>query len=185
MSNACLALTLVLTVVGCHGASDGSPSLEKNVSGGRFGIPVQGLQMSAEPLREVVPPEGPLWVELTVQNVADSVARFRPMFNIGGWLRADIVGPGGIPVPNTASIDPPNAWEVTLRPGESVTDTTDLRCDVPSQTRDGCIAPYDLSGTGEYHVSLRFTLPCYGRECENNMTVEAEPFTVRVAETGG
>jgi hypothetical protein len=177
------ALVLAITVAACHVAED-STTADPDITTGRFGPAAHGLRMSAEPLRKTVPTKGPLWVEVTVRNVADSVVRFRPIFNVGGWLEAEITGPTGR-VPKTASVDPPNVWVVSLQPGESVTDTTDLRCDVPEPTRDGCMAPYDLSYPGEYVITLHFAVPCEIGHCDNLATVQTEPFAVQILQDGG
>src|SRR5690606_15381178 len=113
-------------------------------------------------------------------NNTDSVVTFRPIFNIGGWLNAEVIGPTGERVAKTASVDPPEAWAVSLRPSESYTDTTDLRCDVPSPTREACIAPYDLSTAGHYRITLSFFFPCSGSDCTNTDPVIARPFIVKV-----
>ena len=141
---------------------------------------VQGLLLVARPLEEVVPAEGPLLVEAVVYNMTDSIVRFRPIFNIGGFLSATIIGHDGLPVPETATIDPPNALPVLLQPGESHKDTTDLRCDVPNPDRSSCGAPYDLSRPGRYEIKLRFALPCDPAPCRDSIVVEAESFTVLV-----
>jgi hypothetical protein len=185
-------LAIAIAVTACHESADnrsaGAEAADSRSAGAEaaatvmYGPTIQGLQMSAKPLQWVVPAEGPLWVEITVRNVADSIVRFLPIFNIGGLMDAEIIGPTGLPVPKTAEVDPPNAWPVTLFSGELFSDMMDLRCDVPEPTRTMCLAPYDLSQPGEYNVKLRFTLPCDRGPgpCGNAVTIEAEPFTVRV-----
>lgn len=144
----------------------------------------RSLELTASPLRNAVPVEGPLLVEVTVRNPSDSVVRFRPIFHFGRWLDAEILDSAGSPLPKTAAIDPPNAWAVSLETGESISDTVDLRCSMPVPGDTPCMAPYDLSRPGAYEVKMHFTLPCDIEDCGERVTVEAEPFTVLVESEG-
>ena len=165
-------------LLACRAPSDGGPAEtdETLLDQPRHAT---GLQLDAYPLQTVVARDGPLLVEITLINNTDSVVTFRPIFSIGGWLNAEVIGPTGERVAKTASVDPPEAWAVTLHPGESYTDTTDLRCDVPSPNREACAAPYDLSPVGHYRITLRFFIPCYD-DCRNTDPLIARPFTVKV-----
>jgi hypothetical protein len=192
-------LGLVLWLIaGCtEGPPPGSESEQRvEVEPGtifRDGMPVvginnRGLALSAAPLREIVPVEGPLLVEIVVTNVSDSIARFRPIFNFGAFLDAEILDSFGVSLGETASVDPPNQFQLTLWPGESVNATVDLRCSIGGFRMEGledtCFGPYDgLSRPGTFEVRMHFTVPCDERGgCDVPLTLEAEPFQVRVVE---
>jgi len=153
---------LILAAVACgEGAEERSADERQvTVSG------VEGLQLSVTPRSETYTPDGTLEVEVTLVNTADSVIRFRPIFSFGRWLDADIRGPDGELLEKTAAIDPPNAWPVSLDPGQSITETV--------------TAPYDLTRPGPYRVAVRFTMPCDIRGCDDPVTVHAPPVTIRV-----
>lgn len=137
-----------------------------------------GMRFTVAPLHKVVPVEGPMQVEITLRNVSDSIVVFKPIFNFGAWLDAEIVDSAGVPVPKTAQIDPPNALRTLLRPGESLTVPVDLRCSTPVN-QGPCMAAYDgLFRPGVYQVKMHFTLPCL--TCDERVTVVADPFTIRV-----
>jgi hypothetical protein len=165
----------VSIVVGCRNVAERSASVED-----ASGAPAQGLHLTALPVRTTAGISGPLEVEITLRNLTDSVVQFRPVFNFGAWLDAEIVDASGSVLPRVSHIDPPNAWAVSLRTGDSVTDTVDLRCSLEMPDEHSCIAPYDLSRPGAYAVRMHFTLPCDIEGCGNLVKVEAKPFTVRV-----
>lgn len=143
-----------------------------------------GLKLTVSPIRTVFGVSGPLEVEVTVLNLTDSVVTFRPIFDFGDWLDAEISGPLGSPIPKTAFIDAPNAFAISLESGESVTEIVDLRCTFPIPEDNSCMAPYDLSAPGGYEVKVRFTLPYYSPDYPDDtvlpVTLEAEPFSIRV-----
>lgn len=181
-----LALAFTLSVTACHRPADREPVLEReDVPTAAYGLAVDGLQMKARPLRTVVPARGLLRVEITIRNLADSMVWFHPMFMVGANLRADIVGPDGRPVPLTAAIDPPgpaNFGSALLPPRGSFSDTVDLNCGLPVPDRGTCIAPYDLSRSGEYRIRLRYQVPLEMERRGNGVSLSAEPFTVQVRE---
>lgn len=176
-----LLLVMVMCVsVGCRDASERpTERVVDDVS-----LSANGLRLTVSPLRTVVGVAGPLEVEVTIHNRTDSVVTFRPILDFGDWLDAEISGPLGSPVPKTASIDAPNAWAISLKSGESFTDTVDLRCTFPIPEDDYCMAPYDLSVPGAYEVKVRFTIPYYPSDHPDDsvrpVTLEAAPFSVRV-----
>jgi len=176
---------VLLVVVVCFSGGCGDVSerpTERMVDDVAFSA--NGLRLTVSPLRTVVGVAGPLEVEVTIHNLTDSVVTFRPIFDFGDWLDAEISGPLGSTVPKTASIDAPNAWAISLKSGESFTDTVDLRCTFLIPEDDYCMAPYDLSVPGAYEVTLRFTIPHYPTEDPDDLvrpiTLEAAPFSVRV-----
>jgi len=138
------------------------------------------LWMEAAPLEEAYYRDGPMMVELTFHNAADSMVVFRPVFYFGAWLDAEIVDSAGRPVARTMEISPPspsNTLETFIRPRQSITVGVDLRCVFPTPEIP-CDGPYDaLSEPGVYEVRMRFELPCDG--CQ---TLFAEPFEVCVVE---
>lgn len=139
-----------------------------------------GLRLSVAPRSAAYARTGPMEVDVTLVNATDSVVRLRPIFSFGRWLDADIRGPSGELLENTAAIDPPNAWPVTLEPGQSITETVDLRCSLPVTPGVPCTAPYDMTRPGQYEIVVRFTVPCDIRGCERMITTTASPIRILV-----
>jgi hypothetical protein len=167
----------VWVAVGCQGAPEPPPEASSQEMTGTQ----DGLGLRVTPLSEIYRIEGSLEVQITLENRTDSVMRFRPIFNFGRWLDADIWNSSETLLESTASIDPPNAYPITLEPGQSITETVDLRCSLPVTGGVPCTAPYDLKQPGTYRIRMRFTMPCDIRGCEEVTTVEADAITIRVA----
>jgi len=181
MRDSLFGLTLVVWVgVGCQNVAERNAAIE----GQEASVADHGLEVPVSPPRNEVPADGPLEVEISVRNLSDSVVQFRPIFNFGAWLDAEILDRSGSPIQKTASIDPPNAWAVSLRTGESIADTVDLRCSLQVPAGIPCTAPYDLSRPGTYQVKMHFTLPCDIEGCDEFIKVEAKSFTVKVGDEG-
>lgn len=177
MMKTVIRLSLVVWVVA---ACWDAPASRSEFDGADPNSTSHGLELRVSPIRTEVPLEGALEVEVTIRNISDSIAQFRPIFTFGGWLDAEIVGPTGSTLPKTSAIDPPNAWAVALEPGELIADTIDLRCSLMISGEIPCMAPYDLSRPGLYQIQMHFSLPCEMQDCDILTTLEARAFTVRV-----
>lgn len=174
-----LALVFVVLIMGtaCSQAEEEDASRQSGSESGSL----DGVQLIAEPIRDVYPIRGPVEVRIEMRNRSENEFVFRPILDFGAFLDADVVDERGEVLPRRMELDPPNAAEVRLASGETYSDTVDIRCSMLVTELGECSQMYDLSEPGTYEVRMRFSAPCNPPHCsEAHQRMVAQPFRIEI-----